>query len=229
MEREWIDHSGLPSQQKPGWSRLFKKKSVNKAPKRKANHCMNQICAQLLQDCQAGDRKAQYQLYQSCYPLLMSVCMRYMQDDLEARGMLNQGFLKIVTNLEKYREEVPFEAWIRRIMINTIIDNFRKNRKVKELIEHRDFASSPPPQTDRFDWNIADQQFDAEQIEALIRSLPPMSQKVFNLYAIDGYSHREVSEQLGISVGTSKWHLSSARKRLQEMLRNLSNNSATAI
>lgn len=143
--------------------------------------------------------------------------MRYRRSEDEAAEVLNTGFLKILNNLDKYNKDVPFEAWIRRIMINTLIDDFRKNRKVKELIEYTDFEHEEIF-TESVDFNTADRMFDAEEIELLIQQLPPMSQKVFNLYAIDGYSHKEVGELLGISDGTSKWHLSFARKKLKEMI-----------
>lgn len=175
------------------------------------------IGQQLIADCRNGDRKAQFQLYKSCFNVLMGVCMRYKKDKAEAASVLNQGFLKILTNLEKYNPKVPFEAWIRRIMINTVIDEFRKNRKVRELIEHTDFTDHQAVNY-QVDYNAADQMFDAERLEAFIKRLPPVSQKVFNLFAIDGYSHKEIGDMLGISDGTSKWHLSSARKKLQEML-----------
>lgn len=176
------------------------------------------ISQQLIQDCKSGDRKAQFQLYKSCFNILMGVCIRYKKNEDEAAEILNTGFFKILKNLDKYRPEVPFEAWIRRIMINTAIDDFRKNRKVRELIEHTDFTETEP-YTRVVDYNQADQVFDAERLEALIKRLPPISQKVFNLYAIDGYSHKEVADMLGMSEGTSKWHLSSARKKLQEMIK----------
>ena len=175
------------------------------------------ISLQLINDCARGDRKAQFQLYKSCYPILMGTCLRYRKNQDEAAEVLNIGFMKILTNISKYKESVPFEAWIRRIMINTLIDDFRKNRKVKELIEYTDFEHEEIF-TESVDFNTADQLFDAEQIELLIQKLPPMSQKVFNLYAIDGYSHKEIGDMLGISDGTSKWHLSSARKKLQELM-----------
>jgi RNA polymerase sigma-70 factor (ECF subfamily) len=175
---------------------------------------------QLLKDAAGGDRKAQYQLYRRCFNVLMSVCMRYRRSEKEAVAMVNEGFLKIIRYLDKYKPETPFEAWIRRIMINTLIDDFRKNRKVTELIEHRDFSDSEGL-GELIDFNEADQLFDAAQLEALIRALPPVSGKVFNLFAIDGYSHTEISEMLDISVGTSKWHVSFARQRLQEMLARL--------
>lgn len=171
----------------------------------------------LLKDCTKGDRKAQFQLYKICFPILMGVCLRYRNDESEASALLNEGFLKILNHLDRYPPAIPFVAWIKRIMINTIIDDFRKHRNVKELVEYRDFSSAHSS-TQEVDWTEADLQFDAEQLEALIRQLPPVSQKVFNLFAIDGYSHKEIAAMLGISDGTSKWHLAFARKRLQELL-----------
>ncbi len=178
------------------------------------------IHPQLLKDCQRGDRKAQFQLYRSCYNVLMGVCVRYQKNQEEAKAVLNLGFLKILNNLDKYSFKAPFFAWIRRIMINTIIDEFRKNRKVKELIEYQDFTETNDA-SHLIDFNEAEKQFDAEQLEVLIRRLPTVSQKVFNLFAIDGYSHKEIGKMLNISDGTSKWHLSFARKKLQEMMRKL--------
>jgi RNA polymerase sigma factor (sigma-70 family) len=171
----------------------------------------------LLLDAAKGDRRAQFQLYKSCFSVLMGVCMRYRRSEEEAAAMVNEGFLKIVNNLPKYTTDTPFEAWIRRIMINTLIDDFRKNRKVHELIENQDFTDTNN-HNGLVDFNTADLNFDAAQLEGMIRALPPMSQKVFNLFAIDGYGHLEIAELLGISEGTSKWHLSFARQRLREML-----------
>lgn len=171
----------------------------------------------LLQACRQNDRKAQAQLYKSCFGLLMSVCIRYKNDESEARAILNQGFLKILTNLEKYDPKIPFEAWIRRIMINTVIDEFRKYKKEKERTQYTDFSATDTFD-DRVDYNAADQMFDAADVEYLVKQLPPVTQKVFNLYIIDGYAHKEIGEMLDMTEGTSKWHLSSARKKLKEML-----------
>ena len=146
----------------------------------------------------------------------MSVCMRYKVDYDESKSSVNAGFLKILNNLDRYDPKVPFEAWIKRIMINHVIDEFRKNRKVQELIEYTDFIEKQVPNL--VDYNEADKAFDATDLEAMIKSLPPVTQKVFNLFAIDGYSHLEISKMLGISDGTSKWHVSSARKKLQEII-----------
>lgn len=146
----------------------------------------------------------------------MSVCMRYKVDYNEAKSSVNAGFLKILNNLDRYDPKVPFEAWIKRIMINHVIDEFRKNRKVQELIEYTDFNERQVPNL--VDYNEADKAFDATDLEAMIKTLPPITQKVFNLFAIDGYSHLEIAKMLSISDGTSKWHVSSARKKLQEII-----------
>lgn len=175
------------------------------------------ISHQLIKDCVDKDRKAQFQLYKSCFNVLMGVCMRYKKDEQEAAEILNTGFLKILNNLDKYDPNAPFKPWIKRIMINTIIDEFRKNRKVRELIEYKDFTEEHN-QNDSIDFNMADKLFDVEQLEGLIKNLPSVSQKVFNLFAIDGYAHKEIGNLLNISEGTSKWHLSFARKKIKEML-----------
>ena len=177
-----------------------------------------QISQDLLKACSKGDRKAQYQLFRLCFDVLMGVCLRYQREEPEAMAGLNLGFLKILNNLDRYRPEAPFEAWIRRIMINTLIDEFRKNRQVKELIEYRDFTE----ESNHNDWselNDAEHQLNAQQLTEMLRELPPVSQKVFNLFAIDGYAHQEIAQMLGISEGTSKWHVNYARKRLQEMVK----------
>lgn len=175
------------------------------------------IDPKILTACAEGNRRAQNELYQLCYSPLMSVCLRYKPDRDEAASMLNVGFLKILKNLDKYSVETPFIAWIKRIMINTLIDDYRK-RKKDQVVEHRDFSEF---QSDikGFDFNAADQAFDAEQIRSIVNELPEMTKKVFNLYAIDGYNHKEVAKMLDMSEGTSKWHLSTARKKLKVILK----------
>ena len=171
----------------------------------------------LISDCKNGSRSAQNKLYKQYFNLLMGVCYRYAKDEDEAASFLNNGFLKILTNLEKYKIEVPFEAWIRRIMINSIIDTYRRNKKHREHISHMEFQDFQS-----FDgliaYNEADRQLDADRILEMIKELPNISQRVFNLSVIDGYNHREISEKLGIAEGTSKWHLSNARKILREKI-----------
>jgi len=177
-------------------------------------HPMN-LDPQLLEAAHKGDRKAQYALYRVCFPVLMAVCVRYRRDEQDAVSALNMGFLKIINNLDRYRrEEVPFEAWIRRIMINTAIDEFRREKKWRELTVFTDDFERTYPQ-EPIEWGEAEKRIDMQHLEALMRRLPPMTQQVFNLFALDGFSHKEISDMLGMSEGTSKWHVNAARQKLQ--------------
>jgi RNA polymerase sigma-70 factor (ECF subfamily) len=94
---------------------------------------------ELIQLCKKEDRRAQFNLYKQCYGILMAVCLRYERNKEDAEELVNMGFLKIVTKLDKYNSSIPFEAWIRRIMINTVIDEFRRRKKEQETIEYTDF------------------------------------------------------------------------------------------
>ncbi len=183
-----------------------------------------EISAALLLDCKNEKRRAQEELYRLCYSCMLSVCFRYEKNKEDAEFLLNHAFLKVITNLDKYQEDkVPFEAWVRRITINTVIDEYRKNKKNK--IDYMEEPMNHAPVT-VMNYNEADQQYDAENLQNMIEQLPPMSKQVFNLYAIDGFNHREIGEKLNMSEGTSKWHLSSARKKLQELLRKALTNVA---
>ncbi len=176
-----------------------------------------QIDNEIIEKCKNNDRRAQHELYKHCFSILMSVCLRYEKNREDAEELLNMGFLKIVTKLDKYQTKIPFEAWIRRIMINTIIDQYRKNKRQNETIEYTDFEDNSFDK--HFDYNEADKNFDAESLRKLIRKLPDMSRQVFNMHVLDGYSHKEISDEIGISVGTSKWHVSNARTMLKEMIK----------
>ncbi len=169
----------------------------------------------LLTACIKSERKAEYELYKMTYGYLMSICFRYTNSRDDAEAMLNLGFLKILKNLDKYKPEIPFKLWIRRVMINVLIDEFRKNKKQKESIEYVEEYHETGSYADQ---NEAISRMNVEEIHELIMKLPPMSQKVFNLYIIDGYSHKEIGELLQMSEGTSKWHLNLSRTRLKQML-----------
>lgn len=177
------------------------------------------IDPQLLKAAHEGDRKAQYALYRVCFPVLMAVCKRYRRDEQDAVSILNSGFLKIIQNLDRFKmDEVPFDAWIRRIMINTAIDEFRREKKWRELTEFTDTIERSYP-GERIDWNEADQRLNVEHLEALLHRLSPVTRQVFNLFAIDGFSHKEISGMLTISEGTSKWHVNHARMQLQHWIK----------
>jgi RNA polymerase sigma factor (sigma-70 family) len=175
------------------------------------------IQPELIALCIKGNRKAEYELYKLSYSYLMSICMRYSKDKDTASESLNMGYLKILKNLATYKPEVPFKAWIRRIMVNTLIDEYRKNKKERERVTYvEEYYDS----SDFSDVNEALAKINCAQILEQIERLPEASKKVFNLFAIDGYSHKEIGEMLNISEGTSKWHLNSARQKLKEYIEN---------
>src|SRR5690606_28021329 len=176
------------------------------------------IQPQLIKDCIDGNRRAEYELYKESFSYLMSICVRYTRNRERAEEVLNLGFLKVLTNLKSYNAEFPFKAWIRKIMINTLINEYKK-----EKIHHENILYVEEYyETDKYsEINAALEKINAEQIYMFITKLPPASSQVFNLYYIDGYKHREIAEMLGISEGTSKWHLNSAREQLKEMLREI--------
>ncbi len=178
-----------------------------------------QITGSLLRKCRKNQRKAQLELYRLCYPFLMRVCLRYKKNESDAAEMLNTGMLKILDNLHLYEENVPFEAWAKRIMINTLIDDYRKHRKRKELIEHTE-----PHELSTHEHNHAYNEsalhMEAEEIRMLINTLPNERKEIFNLFALDGYAHKEIAEMLGININTSRWHVAEARKYLQSRIMN---------
>ena len=167
----------------------------------------------LLQGCVDGDRKAQKQLYEKCYSKMMSACMRYASDTDEAMEILNMGFFKVFTTIGRYQNEINnLEGWIYRIIVNTAIDHFRKEFKHKRTVE-TDHALSSQTAYDV----VSD--LSAEEILKLVQQLSPAYRTVFNLYVMEGFTHREIAEKLKVTEGTSKSNLAKARAKLQKMIR----------
>lgn len=166
---------------------------------------------EIINGCLNGGRKYQKLLYEKFYGSMMVVCMRYTNDREEARDVLHEGFMKVFKNLKKFNRGTNLGAWIRRIMINTAIDHYRKSAKMPNLVE----INQAVHETDAHDV-VAD--LGAEEILAMVQKLSPAYRTVFNLYVIEGYSHKEVGELLGISEGTSKSNLAKARAKLQKMV-----------
>ena len=177
-----------------------------------------EIDLELINACVKKNRKAQFTLYQKCYALLLSVCLRYEHNKSDADHVLNKAFLKILNNLDSFNLNIPFEPWIRRIMINTIIDEYRRSKKNAHVITIEEISSLSNVD-DVVDINEATKRFDERELLRMLENLPTVSKQVFNLFAIDGYAHKEIAEMLNMSEGTSKWHVSFARKKLREMIR----------
>lgn len=159
-----------------------------------------------------GDRKAQQLLYQSYYKAMMTLCVRYTKNDADAIEVLNTAFYKIFKNIGSYKEsEGAFYSWIRAIVINSCLD-FIKARQAKNKYYELDETVEVHIPAE------AISRLKATELLKLIRKLPASTQGVFNLYVMEGYNHREIAQMLGISEGTSKWHLSEARKMLKKMI-----------
>ena len=164
----------------------------------------------LVAACLRNERRAQEVLYRTYFDKMMRMCMRYTSDREEALSIVNSGFLRVFQKLDKYSFKGSFEGWIRRLVFHCLSDHFRGKSKDVHFLEimDSDFRASDSALSNLYVSDILD----------LVDQLPPATRDVFILYAIDGYKHEEIGQQLGISAGTSKWHLSTARKKLKTLL-----------
>ena len=162
-------------------------------------------------DC---DRRAQLELYRLCFNLLMGVARRYKKNEEDKQTLVNNAFIKIVSNLNKYEEKSSFHGWVKRIIMNEIIDDFRRGKNYKEFI-NQDY---PIENVQIEEQAQVDYRYSELELLAMMEQLPKATKLVFNLFAVDGYSHKEICEQLGIGLETSKWHMKEARKSLKIML-----------
>jgi RNA polymerase sigma-70 factor (ECF subfamily) len=162
--------------------------------------------------CIDHNNEAQRTLIKLFLGYAKSICSRYSSNEQEMEEIINDGFLKIFTNLSKYDNSQPFKAWLRTIMVNTAIDYYRSNKKyrLQMPIDGLEIAD--------FDEDIIGQ-LSADEIMKLVAKLSPTYRMVFMLYVVEGYKHREIAERLGIQEGTSKSNLQDARLKLQEMIR----------
>lgn len=140
---------------------------------------------------------------------MYAVCLRYSSNSDDARDLLQEGFIKVFRNLEKFRHEGSFEGWMRRVFVNTSIEHFRKKVHINTISE-KDEAG-----IEDASWNALDSLAEKDVVE-LIRNLSPGYRTVFNMYVVEGYSHKEIAEMLGITEGTSKSQLARAKAILQK-------------
>jgi RNA polymerase sigma factor (sigma-70 family) len=166
----------------------------------------------IINGCRKGDRKAQEKLYKNYYRAMMSICLRYTKNDEDAVELLNNGFLKVFKNIQRYdSSQARLYTWIRTIVMNSCLDFVKQKQKlekISELSEDVEIHIAP---------EVIGKIKTAELLEQ-VRRLTPATQAVFNLYVIEGYNHKEIAQLLNISEGTSKWHLSEARKILQQLI-----------
>ena len=161
--------------------------------------------------CARNERWAQEVLYKNFYPSMMALCLRYSNNKEDALDILHEGFIKVFKHIKKYQEGTSLAAWIKRIMVNTAIDFYRK--KVRRRTEDIDQAYQIKSQTPDIISMMT-----AEEILACLQQLSPSYRAVFNLYVIEGFSHKEIAQKLNISASTSRSNLVKARTKLKALL-----------
>lgn len=167
----------------------------------------------IIEGCKQANRKAQEVLYKAYYKAMMTICLRYTKNEDDAVEVLNNGFLKVFQNIKQYEAtKASLYTWMRTIVVNSCLDFVKKKGRASRHQELNGDADVHIPAE-------VTGKMKAAELLALVRSLPPSTAAVFNLYVTEGYNHREIATLLNISEGTSKWHLSEARKGLQQKLK----------
>ncbi len=171
---------------------------------------------QIIKECIKKNRQAQKILYEKYASVMLGICMRYAANRADAEDILQDGFLKIFLNIRDYAERGSFEGWMKRIMINTAITYYHKNLKYNQQLDIDDVNESKiqPVEYETTEYTI-------EELQKVITELPDGYRMVFNMFAIEGYKHKDIAELLKIDVNTSKSQFSRARKLMQKKLMEL--------
>ncbi len=166
--------------------------------------------AQLVEECRKGNSKAQEMLYKHFAPRMMGVCIRYASDRDVALDVLQEGFVKVFAHLRDYRASGSLEGWMRRIFIHCALERLRQERRLTE-------SSDPFPEREDTVPSVLEE-MTADELLQLVRNLPEGYRTIFNLFAIEGFSHKEIGKMLDISEGTSRSQYARARQALQQMI-----------
>lgn len=175
-----------------------------------------QIQPELIERCLKGEPRAETELYEQLYSTLMNICLRYLRQEEKAREMVNSGYFRILQQLPKYRAIAPFQYWARKVMVNVLIN---EHKKEKTHYGNHTYVENYKDEEGYASINEAIERYDLQKIVLCIDQLPEATRNVFNLFIVDGYSHAEIADMLSISEGTSKWHLNKAREKLKLMLK----------
>ena len=170
----------------------------------------------IVEGCKAQNRSSQQKIYELLYSKMLPVCYRYARSTDEAKDMLQDGFIKVFEKIEQYNAGGSFEGWVRRIIVNTAIDTYRKNKK--EV-----FIDDESRIKDDTDWEDVESESEyaglsINDIVEAMQSLSPAYQAVFNLYVMEGYTHQEIADELEINIGTSKSNLAKAKTNMKRIL-----------
>ncbi len=177
--------------------RIFRKKSVSEA--------------EMIEGCLAGNREMQKLLYDRFAATMKGVCLRYSKTTFEAEDIMQDAFLKVFKNIDRFKGDCPLEGWVRRVTVNTALSHLRSRLHKNEATETDEFLEIAEPET-------VMSSFAAEELMDLVRSLPPKYQAVFNLFAIEGYSYKEISEMLEVPEVTCRSQYMRARTILRELV-----------
>lgn len=169
----------------------------------------------LIDGCLRNDRKSQELLYRKYFGSMLRMVSRYTTDKDAAQEIINNGFLRAFKKLDAYTFKGSFEGWLRKLVFHCLSEYFKQHNKYLQLLVFEETEKAVP--------ETAYHQMYFDDVMKLVDTLPPATKQVFELYAIEGFSHMEISKQVNISIGTSKWHLSTARKQLQLLLKNNKN------
>lgn len=165
---------------------------------------------ELVIGCAANDRRAQEVLYRRFFPEMLRMCLRYTHDEDRATEIVNNGFLRVFKKIHTFAFKGSLEGWVRRLVYHSMADYYRDNARYLHFLVFEERDEVVPER--------GHEGFYEEDILRAVRTLPPTSQEVFRLYAIEGYTHAEIAANLHMSEGTSKWHLSTARQKLRDLL-----------
>lgn len=168
---------------------------------------------QLIQGCIRNERGAQEKLYHLFYPRMMGVVRRYISHEEQAEEVLNNGYLRAFQKIRQYNFQGSFEGWLRKIVFHAVADYVKVNAKYTNQVLLAD-------KEQYIEKDHADKLY-YDQLVELVQELPDATRTVFNMYVMEGFTHREIGKMLGISEGTSKWHLSEGRKVLKEKIERL--------
>jgi RNA polymerase sigma factor (sigma-70 family) len=168
---------------------------------------------QLIQGCIRNERGAQEKLYHLFYPRMMAVVRRYIDHEMQAEEVMNNGYLRAFQKIKQYNFQGSFEGWLRKIIFHAVADYVKQNAKYSKqivLVEKDEYVHK----------DHADKLY-YDQLVQLVQMLPDATRTVFNMYVMEGFTHKEIGNLLGISEGTSKWHLSEGRRVLKEKIEKL--------
>lgn len=174
-------------------------------------HSSEKDIGHILIGCRKKDRASQHALYKRYYAYGMSVCFRYVESEQAAISVLNEGFLKVFQNIHKYRTDLPFQPWFRKILVNTAINHIKRESKFKKEVSMENATDIP-------DREEILSRISYRELMETVQCLSTAYRTVFNMYVIDGFKHDEIAKHLGITTSTSKSNLTRARAKLQELV-----------